>query len=66
MSKLGKAAALVMPWCDTHGMTQHLAEISRYITDGAHAILIMDHAGWHRDCSIASGKGMPRLADSVR
>jgi len=27
--KLGKAAALVMPWCDTYAMTQHLAEIAR-------------------------------------
>ncbi|MHC2543281.1 hypothetical protein ACVINY_003993 [Sinorhizobium meliloti] len=26
--KLGKAAALVVPWCDTYAMTQHLAEIS--------------------------------------
>ena len=40
--KLGKAAALVMPWCDTHAMTQHLAEISRHVADDAHAILIMD------------------------
>ncbi|WP_183897937.1 transposase [Rhizobium skierniewicense] len=36
--KLGKAAALVMPWCDTHAMTQHLSEISRHIADDAHAI----------------------------
>ncbi|BCH67832.1 transposase (plasmid) [Agrobacterium vitis] len=45
--KLGKAAALVMPWCDTYAMTQHLAEIARHVDDGAHAILIMDQAGWH-------------------
>lgn len=45
--KLGKAAALVMPWCDTHAMNQHLAEISRHVADDAHAILIMDQAGWH-------------------
>ncbi|ARQ09185.1 IS630 family insertion sequence transposase domain-containing protein [Rhizobium etli] len=43
----GKAAALVMPWCDTHAMNQHLIEISRTVADGAHAILIMDQAGWH-------------------
>ncbi|RMI15042.1 hypothetical protein DA102_035800 [Sinorhizobium meliloti] len=42
-----KAAALVMPWCDTYAMTQHLAEIARHIDDDAHAILIMDQAGWH-------------------
>ena len=45
--KLGKAAALVMPWCDTHAMTQHLAEISRHVADDAHAVLIMDQTGWH-------------------
>lgn len=28
-------------------MTQHLAEISRHVADNAHAILIMDQAGWH-------------------
>ena len=36
-----------MPWCDTYAMTQHLAEISRHVADDAHAILIMDQAGWH-------------------
>ncbi|NTF83002.1 IS630 family transposase [Agrobacterium rhizogenes] len=45
--KHGKAAALVMPWCDTHAMTQHLAEIARHVAEDAHAILIMDQAGWH-------------------
>ncbi|WP_246299933.1 transposase [Sinorhizobium psoraleae] len=36
-----------MPWCDTHAMNQHLVEIARNVADGAHAILIMDQAGWH-------------------
>ena len=36
-----------MPWCDTYAMTQHLAEISRHVDEKAHAILIMDQAGWH-------------------
>ena len=45
--KHGKAAALVMPWCDTYAMNQHLAEISRHVADNAHAVLIMDQAGWH-------------------
>lgn len=35
-----------MPWCDTYAMTQHLAEIARHV-DQAHAIFIMDQAGWH-------------------
>jgi hypothetical protein len=37
--KLGKAAALIMPWCDTHAMTQHLAEIARHVDEDAHAVL---------------------------
>lgn len=36
-----------MPWCDTHAMNQHLIEISRNIADNAHAVLIIDQAGWH-------------------
>ena len=36
-----------MPWCDTYAMTQHLAEIARHVDADAHAILIMDQAGWH-------------------
>lgn len=43
----GKAAALIMPWCDTYAMNQHLAEISRHVAENAHAVLIMDQAGWH-------------------
>jgi hypothetical protein len=45
--KLEKPAALVMPCCDPHAMTQHLAEISRHVADDVHAVLIMDQAGWH-------------------
>ena len=28
-------------------MNVHLAEISRHITKGAHAVLVLDQAGWH-------------------
>ena len=43
----GKGAALVLPRCNTEGMTLHLAEISAAVTPGAHAVLILDQAGWH-------------------
>ena len=49
----GKAAALVMPWCDTYAMNQHLIEISRNVTENGHAILIMDQAGWHMSNNLA-------------
>lgn len=40
-------AALVMPNADTPAMSAHLAEISRAVAEGAHAILVLDGAGWH-------------------
>ena len=43
----GKGAALVLPRCNTKGMTLHLAEISAAVAPGAHAVLILDQAGWH-------------------
>jgi len=46
-AKLGKAAALVMPWCDTYAMNRRLAEISHHVADDAHAILVMDQAGYN-------------------
>jgi transposase len=36
-----------MPWCDTNAMEAHLAEISTAVDPGAHAVLIVDQAGWH-------------------
>jgi transposase len=29
-------------------MEEHLAEISRRVTDGAHAVILLDRAGWHQ------------------
>ena len=43
----GKAAGLVLPFCNTAAMNLHLAEISRAVAPDAHAVLIMDQAGWH-------------------
>ncbi|CDZ68298.1 ISSod10, transposase OrfB [Neorhizobium galegae bv. orientalis] len=45
--KKGKGAGLVLPYCDTDAMQQHLAEISIAVEDGSHAVLILDQAGWH-------------------
>ena len=39
--------ALVMPRADTEAMQKHLDEIGRNVTTGAHALLILDKAGWH-------------------
>ena len=43
----GKGAALVLPRCNTEAMTLHLAEISTAVAPGAHAVLLLDQAGWH-------------------
>jgi transposase len=43
----GKGAGLVLPRCTTEAMTLHLAEIATMIEPGAHAILVLDKAGWH-------------------
>ena len=43
----GKGAALVLPRCNSAAMTLHLAEIARTVTPGAHAVLMLDQAGWH-------------------
>ena len=48
----GKGAALVLPRCNTEGMTLHLAEISAAVAPGAHAILLLDQAGWHRSTGL--------------
>lgn len=44
--KKGEGAGLVMPWCDTAAMTAHLVEISAMVDPGAHAVVILDQAGW--------------------
>jgi transposase len=43
----GKGAGIVMPFCDTPAMEEHLAEISATVAPDAHAVLILDQAGWH-------------------
>ncbi len=45
--KKGKGAGLVLSYCDTGAMQEHLAEISQAVDPGAHAVLILDQAGWH-------------------
>jgi hypothetical protein len=40
-------AALVLPFADTEAMNLHLVEIARAVAPGAHAVLVLDGAGWH-------------------
>jgi transposase len=43
----GTGAALVMPTVSIEAMNKHLTEISRRVSPGAIALLILDAAGWH-------------------
>jgi hypothetical protein len=43
----GTGAALALPFADTDAMQFHLEEISRHVARGAHAVLLLDRAGWH-------------------
>lgn len=36
-----------MPFADTEAMQAHLGEISAAVAPGAHAVLVLDQAGWH-------------------
>ena len=36
-----------MPRCDTEAMNLHLAEIAMQIAPDAHAVILLDQAGWH-------------------
>jgi len=52
------AAGLVLPFADTEAMNLHLTEIGRSVAPGAHAVLVLDGAGWH------GGKDL-RLPDNI-
>lgn len=49
----GAGAALVLPRCNTAAMTLHLREIGLAVAPGAHAIVIVDQAGWHLSNDLA-------------
>lgn len=46
--RLGKGAGLMLPNANTQAMQMHLDEISRTVAAKAHAVVLMDRAGWHK------------------
>ena len=54
----GKGAALALPYADTEMMQLHLDEISRHVEKGAHAVLLLDRAGWHTTGKLAMPKNI--------
>ena len=53
----GVGAALALPYADADMMQLHLDEISRHVADGAHAVLLLDRAGWHTTGKLATKNG---------
>ena len=51
--KRGVGAGLVLPRCNTAAMALHLVEISQAVAPGAHAVLLLDQAGWHLSDKLA-------------
>lgn len=43
----GVGAALALPFANTEAMQLHIEEISATVASGAHAVLLLDRAGWH-------------------
>jgi hypothetical protein len=43
----GAAAAVIMPRANTEAMQVHLDEIAGAVSPGAHALVLLDQAGWH-------------------
>lgn len=43
----GVGAGLALPFADTEAMQLHIDEIALHVAKGAHAVLLLDRAGWH-------------------
>jgi transposase len=51
-------AGLALPFADTEAMQLHLDEISRNVARRAHAVLLLDRAGWHTTAKLDVPKNM--------
>ena len=48
----------MMPKANTRAMQAHLDEISHTVARGAHAVLLMDRAGWHTTAKLTVPKNI--------
>jgi hypothetical protein len=46
-------AGLVLPHVNAEATGLHLAEVGRHVTPGAHAVVVLDGAGWHAAADLA-------------
>ena len=42
----------MLPWCNSVTMALHLQEISQAVAPGAHAVVLLDQAGWHTSAKL--------------
>ena len=42
----------MLPFCNSATMALHLAELSLAVTPGAHAVVLLDQAGWHTSAKL--------------
>ena len=54
----GTGAALAMPHANTEAMQLHLDEIGRTVARGAHAVMLLDRAGWHTTGDLVMPKNL--------
>jgi hypothetical protein len=54
-------AGLVLPHVNAEAMGLHLAEIGRHVAPGAHALVVLDGAGWHGAGDLAVPDGITLL-----
>ncbi|MFN7322422.1 MAG: IS630 family transposase [Methylobacterium sp.] len=54
----GVAAGLALPFADTEAMQLHIDEIALHVAKGAHAVLLLDRAGWHTTGNLAWPKNV--------
>ena len=47
-------AGIVMPYANTEAMNEHLKEIGKAVSPGAHAAIVLDGAGWHGSQELAT------------
>lgn len=48
----------MLPWANTQAMQMHLEEISKYVARRAHAVVLMDRAGWHTTAKLNVPKNL--------
>ena len=42
-----KAVGLILPLANTEAMQMHIDEISKYVENGRHGVIVVDKAAWH-------------------